>query len=534
MLAVIALPVKADNETLLCELDSLLDNVGQLYTQKQSKIEMLKQAIASHRHNDERTLDIYHQIYEEYYVFDFDSAMVYASREIELSKRLSDKYHRDMARIAKAELLSIKGFYPEALQCLQEVNIYALAPDLKLKYYIVTYQLYLLWADYCNDEEYKPKYLKISCDNLQKVVSLLDEDDLRYHYMMGEYYNHIKKDDKKSLYHYLKVLTVRPVDSREYAQASYSAAIKYLGKKDMQKYEEYIIRACISDLKNCTRENLAIQDLAMFLYNKEHQDISRADRYIHFAMEEAKSLNNRLRLIELSQKFPTIVSNYREKITKQNRMLSIILVCLSLLTGSIAIMLYFFVRQNKQLSLHKKTLSSNNDLLHSLNGRLHSLNERLLTTNARRERLAKLYIDLCTKYIDKLTKFETLVRRKIKAGQVQELLSMTSASRLSQDDASTFIAQFDKAFLDLYPTFVEEFNRLLKEEEQITPIQNGRLTTELRIFALVRLGVKESAEIAALLFYTPRTIYNYRSAFKNKVKDKETFESDVMRLCTVI
>ena len=114
------------------------------------------------------------------------------------------------------------------------------------------------------------------------------------------------------------------------------------------------------------------------------------------------------------------------------------------------------------------------------------------------------------------------------------MLNTASSSRLSEEDAATFMNSFDTAFLDLYPSFVDEFNALLRTDEQIVPPHKGRLTTELRIYALIRLGVKESSEIAALLFYTPRTIYNYRSAIKSRAINRETFECDVEQLCRVI
>ncbi len=165
---------------------------------------------------------------------------------------------------------------------------------------------------------------------------------------------------------------------------------------------------------------------------------------------------------------------------------------------------------------------------------LNTLNARLVDTNKKREGLARIYIDLCAKYINRLKNQKTLVQRKIKANQVNELLTLIASSKFSEEDAATFLNRFDKAFLDLYPTFIEEFTALLKPENRTIMPSSNSLTPELRIFALIRLGVKESSEIADLLFYSPQTIYNYRSAVKNKALCKETFEDDVLQLCTVI
>ena len=209
-----------------------------------------------------------------------------------------------------------------------------------------------------------------------------------------------------------------------------------------------------------------------------------------------------------------------------------------LLLGLI-ISLTFIIRQNKLLSKHRRKIAESNrqltelnDELSLLNSGLKQSNSKMQETNVKREALAKLYIDLCSKYIERLSKYQKLVCRKIKANQVNGLLSTMTSSRLSDEDAATFMHNFDKAFLDQYPTFITEFNSLLQPEHAIKT-KNNTLTTELRIFALVRLGVKESSEIANLLFYTPRTIYNYRSMTKNKAINKESFENDVLHLCSM-
>lgn len=334
--------------------------------------------------------------------------------------------------------------------------------------------------------------------------------------------------------HYFRVLKEIPVNSRYYAMAAFAIANNYSANHQPEKYEEYIVQACISDLKNCTRENLALQDFAMYLYQKDNENVSRAERYINFAMDDAKAYNNRLRIIEISQKLPIIVKNYREKLTAQNNLMRAALWGISILLIIMLVLFYFYRQQNKLLHKHRIELSDSNTQLSSLNDALNLLNTRLTDTNKQRERLAKLYIDLCSKFIDRLSKFELLVHRKIKVGQGNDLLNMTSSSRLSDKDSATFLLQFDTAFLDMYPSFIEEFNALLKPEEQVKPAHSRSLTTELRIFALIRLGVKDSSEIASLLFYMPRTIYNYRSAFKNKALNRETFEEDVEKLCTVM
>ena len=521
------------NGELIQRIDSIIDNITQIYGKKQARIDFYK-SMAHKSQKPETLLSAYDKLYDEYFVFQFDSAMVYADKAITLADRIGDKFHHDKCRIEKASLLGVGGLYGEAVALLDEIDSTHLDNELRFDYTIAYYFIYTYWADYCHDYYYSPRYHERANNYLKQAVTMLRPTDSYYNFFWGEYFIYVERNDKRALEHYFKTLSTAPVESRWYAMASYAIANNYSANNNNNKYEEYMLRACISDLLNCTRENLAMQDLAMYLFKKGDDNILLAERYINFAMDDAKNYNNRLRIIEISQKLPVIVSTYREKLSSQNNIMRFALFGVSILFAFVVVLLYFYSRQNRLLARNRYELSESNNLLSSLNDKLNTLNSRLLDTNSRRERLAKLYIDLCAKYIDRLSKFETLVKRKIKVGQVNDLLNTASSSRLSEEDAATFMNSFDTAFLDLYPSFVDEFNALLRTDEQIVPPHKGRLTTELRIYALIRLGVKESSEIAALLFYTPRTIYNYRSTIKSRAINRETFECDVEQLCRVI
>lgn len=521
------------NGKLIQRIDSIIDNITQIYGKKQARIDFYK-SMAHKSQKPETLLSAYDKLYDEYFVFQFDSAMVYADKAITLADRIGDKFHHDKCRIEKASLLGVGGLYGEAVALLDEIDSTHLDNKLRFDYTIAYYFIYTYWADYCHDYYYSPRYHERANNYLKQAVTMLRPTDSYYNFFWGEYFIYVERNDKRALEHYFKTLSTAPVESRWYAMAAYAIANNYSANNNNNKYEEYMLRACISDLLNCTRENLAMQDLAMYLFKKGDDNILLAERYINFAMDDAKNYNNRLRIIEISQKLPVIVSTYREKLSSQNNIMRFALFGVSILFAFVVVLLYFYSRQNQLLARQRHELSESNNLLSSLNDKLNTLNSRLLDTNSRRERLAKLYIDLCAKYIDRLSKFETLVKRKIKVGQVNDLLNTASSSRLSEEDAATFMNSFDTAFLDLYPSFVDEFNALLRTDEQIVPPHKGRLTTELRIYALIRLGVKESSEIAALLFYTPRTIYNYRSTIKSRAINRETFECDVEQLCRVI
>ena len=524
----------ANNSALLQKLDSVIEASETIVAEKNKKIAMLKQ-MAAKENNTALLLERYHELSEEYYVFKFDSAKVYVEKGLALAKKVQNSRYIVTNTIMKAKLLSIGGLYSEAINTLNTIEQDSLGEqNMTFDYNIAYSTIYSYWADYCNDDTYSPIYRERSNAYLKTAIVNIDKNNAAYDYYMGEYHVYIDKDDDKALKHYFRTLEKNGMTSRVYAMASFAIANNYSAHENMEKYEEYLIKASICDILCCTKENLAIQDLAMHLFKQDNENIERARVYINTAMDDAKSYNNRLRILEISQKLPIIVSTYHKRLTTQNSTLMYAVWGISLLVVTMIVLLYFFVRQNKLLSKRRHELHVSNNMLTETNERLNRANEQLLDTNRKREGLAKLYIDLCAKYIDKMAKFQVMVQRKIKANQINELMSYVSSSRLNYEDADTFMKRFDEAFLNLYPSFVTEFNALLKEDEQVITKNPHSLTTELRIFALIRLGVKESSEIAALLYYTPRTIYNYRSAFKNKALDRESFEERVCMLCTII
>ena len=524
----------ANNSALLQKLDSVIEASETIVAEKNKKIAMLKQ-MAAKENNTALLLERYRELSEEYYVFKFDSAKVYVEKGLALAKKVQNSRYIVTNTIMKAKLLSIGGLYSEAINTLNTIEQDSLGEqNMTFDYNIAYSTIYSYWADYCNDDTYSPIYRERSNAYLKTAIANIDKNNAAYDYYMGEYFVYIDKDDDKALKHYFRTLEKNGMTSRVYAMASFAIANNYSAHENMEKYEEYLIKASICDILCCTKENLAIQDLAMHLFKQDNENIERARVYINTAMDDAKSYNNRLRILEISQKLPIIVSTYHKRLTTQNSTLMYAVWGISLLVVTMLVLLYFFVRQNKLLSKRRHELHVSNNMLTETNERLNRANEQLLDTNRKREGLAKLYIDLCAKYIDKMAKFQVMVQRKIKANQINELMSYVSSSRLNYEDADTFMKRFDEAFLNLYPSFVTEFNALLKEDEQVITKNPHSLTTELRIFALIRLGVKESSEIAALLYYTPRTIYNYRSAFKNKALDRESFEERVCMLCTII
>lgn len=522
------------------KLDNLLEQRKTLIDNKNKDINRLKKNLTTSE-NTLKRLQTYEQLFEEYYVFQFDSAMTYLNKGIKLAKETQNIYYYNSNTISKAELLSIGGLYSEAIHEIEKVDTTGLDKAQHFEYYFSIFRIHTYWADFCNDKTYTPTHRLKAQEYLKKAMPFCDETGKTYEYYLGEYAVFVLNNPQAARAHYIKAIKQLPQNSRFYAMSCFALSGSYGNEGNTEKQEEFLLLSSIADIENCTMENFALQNLAMYIFEHNKDELDLAQQYIQTALEDAHFYNNRLRIIEISSKLPVIVSSYQQTLNLRNKVQMTAIIAISLLLLFLLSAVFYIVKQTKRLSLQQQELQKNNNQLSELNTQqkelntqLHDLNALLVDTNRKRERLAKLYIDLCAKYIARLKKQQTLVKRKIKANQITELLSLLSSERLSEEDAATFLSRFDKAFLDLYPDFTEELNSLLLPEGQIQNKSTDELTTEQRIMALIRLGVKESAEIADLLFYSPQTIYNYRSVLKGKAINKETFEEEVMKLCRVI
>ena len=522
------------------KLDNLLEQRNTLIDNKNKDINRLKKNLTTSE-NTLKRLQTYEQLFEEYYVYQFDSAMTYLNKGIKLAKETQNTYYYNSNTISKAELLSIGGLYNEAIHEIEQVDTTVLDKAQHFEYYFSLFRIHTYWADFCNDKTYTPTHRLKAQEYLKKAMPFCDETDKTYEYYLGEYAVFVLNNPQAARAHYLKAIKQLPQNSRFYAMSCFALSGSYGNEGNTEKQEEFLLLSSIADIENCTMENFALQNLAMYIFEHNKDELDLAQQYIQTALEDAHFYNNRLRIIEISSKLPVIVSSYQQTLNQRNKVQMTAIIVISLLLLFLLSAVFYIVKQTKRLSLQQQELQKNNNQLSELNRQqkelntqLHDLNALLVDTNRKRERLAKLYIDLCAKYIARLKKQQTLVKRKIKANQTTELLSQLSSERLSEEDAATFLSRFDKAFLDLYPDFTEELNSLLLPEGQIQNKNTDELTTEQRIMALIRLGVKESAEIADLLFYSPQTIYNYRSVLKGKAINKDTFEEEVMKLCRII
>ena len=516
-----------DEDELLHRLDQYIARRDEFSSKKEKKLIRMKKKLNLTSSKRER-LSLYNQIYREYYTYRYDSAMVYAKRGLQLAEQLHDDYYINLNKINRAAVLSTGGFYSQAEDLLLSLKPEDISPKLMQYYYYTLTWVYNYWGAFCERSEFKEEMQDKKRLYLAKTLEYMgNKQSALYYYLSGEleYLQH--RTDKKVLVWYQKALAASPVDSRVHASAAYCIARYYQDNEKMDIYEKYLVQAAISDQVCPLKENLALQELSTYLYNKDAKYAKRVSKYIYCSMEDAQFYNNRLRMVEISRILPLITETNHQREIRQNRIITISLVVVSIVSLGFLAMMFFVFRINKRLAKSRREVRSQNMLL-------EELNQKMLNTNKRRETYMRLFMDISAIYIKKLDDYRKLVSRKIKAKQTADLLTAINSYKLAEEEASSFYIRFDKAFMDLYPNFVDEFNQLLLPEKQIVLPAPNSLTKELRIYALMRLGITDGQELATLLFYSTQTIYNYKTSIRKRAKDLTTFDAAINQLCNVI
>ena len=516
-----------DEDELLHRLDQYIARRDEFSSKKEKKLIRMKKKLNLTSGKRER-LSLYNQIYREYYTYRYDSAMVYAKRGLQLAEQLHDDYYINLNKINRAAVLSTGGFYSQAEDLLLSLKPEDISPKLMQYYYYTLTWVYNYWGAFCERSEFKEEMQDKKRLYLTKTLEYMgNKQSALYYYLSGELEYLLYRTDKKVLGWYQKALAASPVDSRVHASAAYCIARFYQDNEQMDIYEKYLVQAAISDQVCPLKENLALQELSTYLYNKDAKYAKRVSKYIYCSMEDAQFYNNRLRMVEISRILPLITETNHQREIRQNRIITISLIVVSIVFLGFLAMMFFVFRINKRLAKSRREVRSQNMLL-------EELNQKLLNTNKRRETYMRLFMDISAVYIKKLDDYRKLVSRKIRAKQTADLLTAINSYKLAEEEASSFYIRFDKAFMDLYPNFVDEFNQLLLPEKQIVLPAPNSLTKELRIYALMRLGITDGQELATLLFYSTQTIYNYKTSIRKRAKDLTTFDAAINQLCNVI
>lgn len=524
-------------DSLLNVLDKTIKEADTYVQIKENKLHELKKEA---RKTPPVSVERYHlnnDIYLEYKAYSSDSALHYLNENMLLARQLNDKERELKIQLELSYLLSSIGMYMEAADILNSIDRQTL-PSSLLGYYYTCYE-HVYFEAGAAQPRYKmfaSRYAKLSHAYRDSMQVTLDPSSATYLWLRetqlreaGKYDEALEFSDRR--------LAESSFGTPQYALVAYQRfrLFESMGKKDEHLY--YLVLSAISDVRSAIKEQSSLMVLAQELNSKG--DLKRAYDYINFSWEISQFYKTRLRSWMNITPLSMINGNYQDIIKQQNRELLIYIVCVALLALLLVIALIYIYRQMKALSNAKKGLQEVNERLFSLNEELEEVNRHLRSTNLElsesnliKEAYIARFFKLCSVYVDRLQAYRKLVNKKLQRGQVAELLKMTHLSNdIVTVEVQELYANFDSAFLHLFPNFVESLNALLLPEEQIVLKPDELLNTELRIFALIRLGIKDSSQIAELLHYSVNTIYNYRSRVKTKAcVSRDDFEDLVAKI----
>lgn len=507
----------------LMKLDEAISQRSHYIELKQRRVDSLRNLISDKRAPQEN-LAIYNELFGEYLTLNFDSAMMQVERAERIAVDFGDYSVKSQVQIHRALALATSGHFSHAMAILDKIDSKRLPVPIREEYFAACEWTYAVWAEYADKRTIAPEFTSKSLVYLDSLIAITDTSIPEYSYRMAEKNLRSKRyDDARKLY--LEALDTVPVNTRLYAQAAYALAMTYKELGDNSKYEEWLINAAISDQMVPLKENLALQQLAIFLKTEE-DDLTRANSYLKIALEDAIYYNNRLRMLEIAEKIPDIANVYQKTIEDSNKRLKTFIFVIGFLLLLLVCAVFYVYRQHKKVTKSRNALSE-------LNAELKVLNRQLSLTNQSREQYVSLFMDLCATYIEKLNRFPTVLKLKVK--QLSDVSSVADRYvRPSEAETKEMFFNFDNAFLRLYPDFINQFNSLLQEDRQIVPKKGELLNTDLRIYALVRMGITDSNKIATLLFLSSQTIFNHRTQVRNRAIDRDSFEKSVMEICPMM
>lgn len=531
------LSARAERESsaeLLDVLDTRLAETETYVQARYRRIRFLLDMKADTGTSFEQQYQCNRMLYDEYFSFKFDSALYYLSENTRLASAMGDRRRLAETAVEQGLLYTTSGMFLEAREVLLYLtDTLSLDRGQLLHYYWVQHRFNRDFREYSKHSTlaetaerrmayYRAKLFAELPPDSEEYLSLqvceaMDEGDMA------------RADSVNALLLARHAPDTHPYAIHAYAQALISYA---LNRPD---FCDWYIRSAIADVMTATKDNASITSLARQLFADGEEEIERAFRYISISMDDAIFYNAKLRPWQIAQIMPVIERSYAKRnaaaarLRRRQNTAIVLFAALSLAFALYAWVLFRRARRTaREIESKNVAISRYLEEQQRMTLQLRELNTSIAEANRVKEEYIGLLLSMCSNYIEKLQNLQRTVKRKLSAGKAAELQKELSSTALMDAELEDFYNMFDGAFLRLYPDFVEEFNSLLKDEERIVLHKGEMLNTELRIFALIRLGISDSSKIAALLRYSVNTIYNYRAKVKNRAKSgREDFEDRI-------
>lgn len=520
-------------DSILSVLDKEIENRTIYYQKKEQTIAALKEQIA-HFTNPAIRFDFCDKIYNEYLPYQFDSAFVYAGYSLELAREMNDKAAEAVTGCNLLHCYISAGLFKESCDILTQINIGPATAETKSWYYTLCMRLFSDMNLYAKDTPYQSEYAPKMLQYCDSALLYMQPGTFVYDNMVNNKLKGLDEPEKQlELSEYM--FRAYDISPHEAAKMNYSTGITYRALGDVGNAIYYLALSAINDTRYAIRETVAKTDLADVLF--EYGDVTRASNYIQVALEEANFYNARHRKMGVNAVLPIIEKHRMEIIERQKASLTNLLIIVTILLLLLGSTLFIIYKQIKKLRLAKQSIQQQFEEISTINNKLQESYGRLENTNQELEESNEIkdyYIiqSLYSKsdYLDKVENLLVKLDRKVKARQYDDIYTLHKEFNIKTERENVF-SSFDQAFLKLFPNFLEDYNSFFLPDDQVQLDEEGNLTPELRIFALIRLGVTESERIAKFLNLSVKTIYSYKGKVKAKaIVPKEEFEYRLMRI----
>ena len=535
LLTGIQVPIAATTPTptvdsLYTTLDSLLAHQSVIIAQKQQRIRTYQEGLKQLHLTPEQRFHVNNQLYDEYLAFNFDSALYYIRQNVEGPQMLHHPDSIAASMIRMAHILAVSGLFDKASQMLQRIPLRQLSVDNQVAYYNQCAELSLYRSEMAEHSPFYQDYMDSLLHHRDQILQLAPrgsyDDVFNRATQLGE---RGKIDEGIRLLEDL--LRRYHQGDRHYSIITSTLAYFYAKKKVPEQQEYYYLLSAISDVRGAILENNSLRELACILM--ERGDFERAYAYLLAASKDAQLYGSRLRSMQTARLSPLITQAYDLQREQAQRRTSILLTVLSVITLLLLVTIIYTLSLIKKRRIANERISRMNDELMRHNQEIQSMNTQMKESNRIKDEYIGRFLELSSNLIERSEERNRQLNRLARDRKLEELYAQLKSATFTNEGVRLFYQNFDTAFLNIYPDFITEINKLMLPGEQFDMgDRSDRLTTELRVLALIRLNITDNQKIADILRSSLSTIYTYRSKLKARALAKDRFEDDVRMIST--
>lgn len=522
-----------DNTRLYQTLDSLIAQYDQLTAEKERRVATIKDGVKGIALTPEQQYDLNQRLYDEYVAYRFDSAFYYINKNVVAHSESGDHERFAASAVRMAHILAVTGLFDRARRLLDQVNPDSISDQQKIAYYTQQSELNLYRSEMAQFTNYFYDYIKRAQYYRQLVIQIAPKDNFDYIFNKATYICEADETDQaiKILEKYMVKLEE---GTRIYSIVTSTLAYFYQKKQMTEQQERYLLLSAISDERGAIRENNSLRSLSEILMARGDND--DAYRYLYQAIREARFYGSRIRMMQVGRMAPQILQLYDAERTQTQQHTNIFLALISFISLILAgIIVYTLILYRKKHAAGLQIIEMNKVLAQHTE-EIESVNTQMKEANRIKEEYIGRFLELSSLLLSNNEQRMKQLNRLARERKLEELYAELKSSEAINSGIRMFHHNFDVAFLNIYPNFISEVNKLLTPENQFAIEEEGtpakRLTTELRILALIRLDINDNLKIADILRSSITTIYTYRSKLKAKAIKKDSFEDDVRKIAT--